>query len=46
MGHNFETIISGEMLRTRGVRSLKFLTPTPLLLCLNTLRLRSNSETF
>jgi len=31
---------------TRGVRSLKFLTPTPLLLRLNILRLRSDSETF
>jgi len=33
-------------LGSRGVQSLKILTPTPLLLRLNILRLRSDTETF
>ena len=35
-----------SLLRSRGVRSLKFFTLTPLLLRLNILRLHSDSETF
>ena len=41
-----ETHYPTGKLGSKGVRSLKYLTPTPLLLWLNILRLHSDSETF